>query len=239
MKVKSIRSIGFAPVYDVITDGTNENFILENGIVAHNCNSTQPALRGFMEEFASNCRFILTCNFKNRIIEALHSRCSVIDFSIANSEKPTIAHNFYKRIGKILQIEGIEFDRKVVFELITKHFPDYRRIINELQRYSVSGKIDIGVLVNLEDGAYRDLIKHLKDKNFTEMRKWVGKNTDIESVELFRKFYDKALDFMEKESIPQMVLILAEYQYKVAFVADREINTAAALTEIMGNCKFK
>lgn len=204
-----------------------------------NANSTQVALRGFMEEFASNCRFILTCNFKNRIIEALHSRCSVIDFKIANSEKPTIAHEFYKKVHSILNQEGVGFDKKVVFELITKHFPDYRRILNELQRYSVSGTIDTGILINLEDGAYKELLKRLKDKNFTETRKWVGQNTDIEASELFRRLYDKAIDFLEKESIPQLVLILSEYQYKAAFVADREINIMAALTEIMGNCKFK
>lgn len=204
-----------------------------------NPNSFQPALRGFMEEFASNCRFIFTCNFKNRIIEALHSRCSVVEFKVANSEKPTIAHEFFKRVSAILDSESVKFDRKVVSELIIKHFPDYRRILNELQRYSVSGMIDIGILVNLEEGSYRDLIKSLREKNFTDVRRWVGKNTDIEPSELFRKFYDKAIDFMEQESIPQLILILSEYQYKAAFVADSEINIMAALTEVMGSCKFK
>lgn len=204
-----------------------------------NPNSFQPALRGFMEEFASNCRFIFTCNFKNRIIEALHSRCSVVEFKVANSEKPTIAHEFFKRVSAILDSESVKFDRKVVSELIIKHFPDYRRILNELQRYSVSGMIDIGILVNLEEGSYKDLIKSLREKNFTDVRRWVGKNTDIEPSELFRKFYDKAIDFMEQESIPQLILILSEYQYKAAFVADSEINIMAALTEIMGSCKFK
>lgn len=204
-----------------------------------NPNSFQPALRGFMEEFASNCRFIFTCNFKNRIIEALHSRCSVVEFKVANSEKPTIAHEFFKRVSAILDSESVKFDRKVVSELIIKHFPDYRRILNELQRYSVSGMIDIGILVNLEEGSYKDLIKSLREKNFTDVRRWVGKNTDIEPSELFRKFYDKAIDFMEQESIPQLILILSEYQYKAAFVADSEINIMAALTEVMGSCKFK
>lgn len=204
-----------------------------------NPNSFQPALRGFMEEFASNCRFIFTCNFKNRIIEALHSRCSVVEFKVANSEKPTIAHEFFKRVSAILDSESVKFDRKVVSELIIKHFPDYRRILNELQRYSVSGMIDIGILVNLEEGSYKDLIKSLREKNFTDVRRWVGKNTDIEPSELFRKFYDKAIDFMEQGSIPQLILILSEYQYKAAFVADSEINIMAALTEIMGSCKFK
>jgi DNA polymerase III delta prime subunit len=204
-----------------------------------NANSTQPALRGFIEEFSNNCRFIFTCNFKNRIIEPLHSRCAVVEFKIENSEKPKIAGNFFKRVQNILKTEGIESDPKVIAELITKYFPDYRRILNELQRYSVSGTIDSGILVNLGDESYVELVKNLKAKNFTEVRKWVGKNSDIESTELFRKLYDKAIDYLEQGSIPQLVLILAEYQYKAAFVADREINTMAALTEIMAQLKFK
>jgi DNA polymerase III delta prime subunit len=204
-----------------------------------NANSTQPALRGFIEEFSNNCRFIFTCNFKNRIIEPLHSRCAVIEFKIDNSEKPKIAAGFYRRVIDILSHEGVQSDSKVVAELITKYFPDYRRILNELQRYSVSGTIDSGILVNLGDESYVELVKNLKAKNFTEIRKWVGKNSDIESTELFRKLYDKATDIMEQGSIPQLVLILAEYQYKAAFVADREINTMAALTEIMAQLKFK
>lgn len=204
-----------------------------------NANSTQPALRGFIEEFSNNCRFIFTCNFKNRIIEPLHSRCAVVEFKIENSEKPKIAGDFFKRIKTILQTEGIESDLKVVAELIAKYFPDYRRILNELQRYSVSGTIDSGILVNLGDESYVELIKNLKAKNFTEVRKWVGKNSDIESTELFRNLYDKAADILEQTAIPELVLILADYQYKAAFVADREINTMAALTEIMARLKFK
>ena len=204
-----------------------------------NANSTQPALRGFIEEFSNNCRFIFTCNFKNRIIEPLHSRCAVIEFKIDNSEKPKIAAGFYRRVMDILSQEKVQADSKVVAELITKYFPDYRRILNELQRYSVSGVIDSGILVNLSDESYVELIKNLKAKNFTEARKWVAKNSDIESTELFRKLYDKAIDYLEQASIPQLVLILAEYQYKAAFVADREINTMAALTEIMAQLKFK
>lgn len=204
-----------------------------------NANSTQPALRGFIEEFSNNCRFIFTCNFKNRIIEPLHSRCAVVEFKIENSEKPKIAGEFFKRVKNILQTEGIESDLKVVAELISKYFPDYRRVLNELQRYSVSGIIDSGILVNLGDESYVELIKNLKAKNFTEVRKWVGKNSDVESTELFRKLYDKATDYLELGSIPNLVLILADYQYKAAFVADREINTMAALTEIMGQLKFK
>lgn len=204
-----------------------------------NPNSTQPALRGFIEEFSNNCRFILTCNFKNRIIEPLHSRCSVVEFKIDNKDKPKVMTQFYKRVVGILKTENVEYEEKVVAELINKHFPDYRRILNELQRYSVSGKIDAGLLVNLGDESYAELFKFMKDKNFTEARKWVGKNSDLDSSELFRKFYDKAIDIIEPQSIPQLILILAEYQYKAAFVADREINTMAALTEIMAQLRFK
>lgn len=204
-----------------------------------NANSTQPALRGFIEEFSNNCRFIFTCNFKNRIIEPLHSRCAVVEFKVENKDKPAIMGAFYKRVVAILKGENTTFEPKVVVELVTKYFPDYRRILNELQRYSVSGTIDAGLLVNIGDESYTELVKYLKTKNFTEVRKWVGKNSDTESTELFRKFYDKAVDILEQGSIPQLVLILAEYQYKAAFVADREINTMAALTEIMAQLKFK
>lgn len=204
-----------------------------------NANSTQPALRGFIEEFSNNCRFIFTCNFKNRIIEPLHSRCAVVEFKIENKEKATIAASFFKRVVNILKTENIEFDKAVVAELIGKHFPDYRRVLNELQRYSVSGKIDSGLLVNIGDESYADLVKNLKAKNFTEVRKWVGKNSDVETTELFRHLYDKAVDYIEQSSIPQLVLVLAEYQYRAAFVADKEINIMAALTEVMGQLKFK
>jgi DNA polymerase III delta prime subunit len=204
-----------------------------------NPNSTQPALRAFIEEFSSNCRFILTCNFKNRIIEPLHSRCAVIEFKIDNSEKKEIIVSFYKRVAQILKTEGVDFDPQVVAELIGKHFPDYRRILNELQRYSVSGKIDTGILVNVSEESYKTLIKLMKEKDFTEVRKWVGKNSDADSVSLFRQLYDTASTTMEPSSIPQLVLTLADYQYKAAFVADHELNIMAALTEVMANCKFK
>ena len=204
-----------------------------------NPNSTQPALRAFIEEFSNNCRFIFTCNFKNRIIEPLHSRCAVVEFKVEGKEKEKIAAKFYKRVQNILDSEGIEYSAQVVADLIIKYFPDYRRVLNELQRYSVSGKIDAGLLVNLGDESYVELVKNLKAKNFTEVRKWVGKNSDTESTELFRHLYDKAVDYIEQQSIPQLVLIMAEYQYRAAFVADREINTMAALTEIMAQLKFK
>ena len=204
-----------------------------------NANSTQPALRGFIEEFANNCRCILTCNFKNRIIEPIHSRCSVIEFKIDSKDKQEIAATFFKRAVSILKQEQIEFDPKVVAELITKHFPDYRRILNELQRYSVSGKIDSGILVNMSEESFKGLIKLLKEKDFTEVRKWVSKNSDSDTTSLFRELYDSAATTIEPNSVPQLVLILADYQYKAAFVADHELNIMAALTEIMAQCKFK
>jgi replication factor C small subunit len=204
-----------------------------------NPNSTQPALRAFIEEFSNNCRFIFTCNYKNRIIEPLHSRCSVIDFKIENSEKQEIAAAFFKRTMGILKTENIDADQKVVAELVTKHFPDWRRVLNELQRYSVSGKIDSGILVNMTEDSFKDLLKNMKDKNFTEVRKWVAKNGDSETINIFRQLYDTASVNLEPASIPQLVLILADYQYKAAFVADHELNLMAALTEVMAQCKMK
>jgi DNA polymerase III delta prime subunit len=204
-----------------------------------NPNSTQPALRGFIEEFSNNCRFIFTCNYKNRIIEPLHSRCIVVDFKIENVEKPEIAQRFYKRVSGILKDENIDFDQKVVAELLSKHFPDLRRVLNELQRYSVSGKIDSGILVNMTEDSFKELVKNLKEKNFTEVRKWVAKNGDSETINIFRQLYNTASENMEAASIPQLVLILADYQYKAAFVADHELNLMAALTEVMAQCKMK
>jgi DNA polymerase III delta prime subunit len=204
-----------------------------------NANSTQPALRGFIEEFSANCRFIFTCNFKNRIIEPLHSRCSVVEFKIDSKDKQQIAANFFKRAAGILKDEGIEFDPKVVAEVVTKHFPDYRRILNELQRYSVAGKIDSGILVNLSQESFRELIGFLKEKKFPDVRKWVAKNSDIETTQLFKELYDNAIDFLDPSTVHHLVLILADYQYKAAFVADHELNTVAAMTEIMIQCKFK
>jgi len=203
-----------------------------------NPNSTQPALRSFIEEFSDNCRFIFTCNFKNRIIEPLHSRCAVIDFKITGKEKVTVAGNFFKRVINILKEENVEYDQKVVAELVQKHFPDYRRVINELQRYSVSGKIDSGILVNLGSESYKQLYKQMKDKNFTEVRKWVGLNCDGDTTQIFRELYDGSSTFLEPSSIPQLVLILADYSYKASFVADHELNLMACLTEIMSGCRF-
>jgi len=203
-----------------------------------NPNSTQPALRNAIEEFASNCTFIFTCNYKNRIIEPLHSRCAVIDFGMKNGEKAKMASAFFKRIQSILQSENIEYEDAVIAELIKKHFPDFRRIINELQRYSQFGKIDSGILAQLGDVSTAEIVKYIKDKDFGAIRKWVGTN-EIDSNTLFRKVYDAMYDTMKPNSIPQAVLILADYQYKAAFVADQEINTVACLTELMVNCEFK
>ena len=204
-----------------------------------NPQSVQPALRGFIEEFSNNCRFIFTCNFKNKIIEPLHSRCAVIDFKIDNAEKPAIAAGFFKRVTQILKTEGIDYDTKVVVELVNKHFPDYRRILNELQRYSVSGKIDTGLLVNMSDESYKTLVMNLKEKDFKKTRQWIAQNSDIETSSLFDHLYEKASEYMEPASIPTMVLLLADYQYKDAFVANHELNTMAAMTESMLPCKFR
>ena len=204
-----------------------------------NPQSTQPALRNFMEEYSKNCGFILTCNFKNRIIEPLHSRCSVIEFKIHGAEKPNIASSFMKRVGSILDGENIKYDQKVIAELITKHFPDWRRVLNELQRYSATGTIDTGILINLGDDNYRKLIGLLKERKFKDVRKWVGQNSDIEPTVLYRRLYDTASEYLSETSIPQLVLHIADYSYKSAFVADQEVNLVACLTEIMTDCEFK
>jgi DNA polymerase III delta prime subunit len=204
-----------------------------------NPNSTQPALRNFMEEFSRNCGFILTCNYKNRIIPELHSRCSVIEFSIPKDERPKIATAFYKRVVDILGFENVEYDQKAVAGVVEKYFPDFRKTLNELQRYSATGKIDTGMLTNFQDESLKTLISYLKDKNFTSVRTWIGENNDLDSAPFFRKLYDSAAQFLKPSSIPQLILIVADYQYKAAFVADAEINMLACLTEIMVECEFK
>ena len=204
-----------------------------------NPQSTQPALRGFMEEFHKNCGFILTCNYKNRLIQPLHSRCSVIDFVIPKKQKPKLASDFYDSIINILKKENIKFEPAVVRELLMKFFPDWRRVLNELQRYSVSGKIDAGILVNLSEVNINELIKSLKQKEFTNVRKWIVDNIDNDHTRIFRHIYDSLYDCVDTNSIPHAVLILADYSYKSAFVADQEINLLACLTELMGQCKFK
>ena len=202
-----------------------------------NPNSTQPALRNAIEEFASNCSFIFTCNYKNRIIEPLHSRCAVIDFGLKNGEKAKMAAAFFKRIQSILQSESIDAEDKVLAELIKKHFPDFRRVLNELQRYSQFGKIDIGILTQIADVSIDELAKNIVAKDFGAIRKWVASH-EIDNTTLFRKLYDTLYDTLKPQSIPQAVIILADYQYKAAFVADQEINTVACLTELMVSCEF-
>lgn len=204
-----------------------------------NAQSTQPALRNFMEEFSSNCGFILTCNFKNRIIAPLQSRCSVVDFNIKNSDKPALAAEFFKRVCNILEMESVDYDRKVVASFIQKHFPDWRRVLNELQRYSVTGKIDSGLLTNIAEVSINELTDAMRQKNFTNVRKWVAQNLDNDPASVFRRFYDHASELFKPGAIPQLVLILADYQYKCAFVVDQEINLTACLAEIMVNCEFK
>lgn len=203
-----------------------------------NPNSTQPAFRGVIDEFASNCSFIFTCNFKNRIMEPIHSRCTCIDFKL-NGSKASMASKFFKRIENILTLENVQYDKEVVAAIITKHFPDNRRVLNELQRFSISGVIDKGALGAVADVQLKDLIKSLKEKDFASARKWVTQNLDNDPTKIYRKIYDGLYDLLKPNSVPQLVLHLAKYQYQSAFVADHEINMIACLTEIMVDCEFK
>jgi len=202
-----------------------------------NPNSTQPALRGFIEEFSKNCRFIFTCNYKNKIIPPLHSRTTVIDFKLNKADRPIMASRFMKRLKDILAEENVTYDMKVVVELLNKHFPDYRRVLNELQRYSSSGTIDAGILANFSDANMKELLTSLREKDFKKMRSWVVNNMDNDPQALFRNLYDALL--VEVVQVPQLVLLIADYQYKAAFVADAEINLVACLTEIMAACEMK
>ena len=204
-----------------------------------NPDSVQPALRGFVEKFGNNVSFIFTCNYPNRIIEPIHSRCAVIDFLIPNNEKPKIAEKYLELCEGILAKESVEFDKKVLIQLIMKHFPDFRRVLNELQRYSSSGKIDTGILTSLEELNVTELVASLKTKRFSDMRKWTNSNMDSDTTRIFRKLYDSLSSYLKPQSVPQAVLIIADYQYKSAFVADQEINMVACLTEIMVECSFK
>lgn len=204
-----------------------------------NPQSTQPALRGFIEEFANNCRFILTCNFKNRIIEPLHSRCGVIDFKFDKKSLAQLCGQFMNRLKDILNTESVTYDEAVLAELIIKHAPDWRRVLNEAQRYSINGSIDEGILVTLSDKSINDLMAALKAKNFKGMREWVVNNIDTEPHAIFRKVYDALGDNLQAQSIPQVIIILADYQYKNAFVADHELNVVACMTEVMANAEFK
>ena len=202
-------------------------------------NDVQLLLRAFTEEFSNNCRFIFTCNYKNKIIEPLHSRCAVVEFALKGKEKTILAGSFFKRLQNILDAEGVHYDPKVLAELINKHFPDWRRVLNECQRYSAGGKIDSAILAEFSDVNVNTLIKNLKEKNFSEVRKWVVNNLDNDSSVILRRVYDALYNALEGPSIPSSVLIIAKYQYQIAFVADQEINLLAALTEIMCECNFK
>ena len=204
-----------------------------------NAQSTQPALRGFMEEFHKNCGFILTCNYKNRLIPPLHSRCSVVDFIIPKEQKPKLAQEFFTRVQTILKTECVDFDERAVAELLNKFFPDWRRVLNELQRYSAAGIIDAGILVNISDANINELMHSLKQKEFTNVRKWIVQNLDNDPVRIFRRVYDNLYDCLDGSTIPHAVVILADYSYKSAFVADQEINLLACMTELMGQVKFK
>lgn len=203
-----------------------------------NAQSIQPALRGAIEEFANNCRFIMTCNYKNRIIEPLHSRCTGIDFTVPNNEKAEVAMSVLKRIEFILTNEKVAYDKPVLVNLIKKHFPDVRRIINELQRYSSSGKIDVGILAQGSSESYKELLGYMKGKDFASCRKWVVQNLDLNTTEFFKRLYTELYTALKANSIPQAILIIAEYQYKSAFAADQEINTMALLVQLMMDCEF-
>jgi len=222
-----------------LTEDANHKVVIIDEADYMNADSVQPALRNFIETFYNNCRFIFTCNYKNKIIPALHSRCTVVDFTIKNGQKVKTAKSFMERMSNVLTDENIEFDKKVLAELIQKYYPDFRRTINELQRYSVRGKIDSGILYSLSEANNKELVKLLKEKKFTDMRKWVVQNIDKEPQSLFRGIYDTLYESLDAKSVPQSVLIIAGYQYKAAFVADQEINMVACLTEIMASCKFK
>lgn len=203
-------------------------------------NDGQAALRGSIEEFSDNCSFIITCNFKSKIMEAIHSRCAVIDFTLKSDEKPQMAAKMFKRVEQILIAEGIRYDKKVVAKMVERYFPDYRRLLNELQRHSVRGSIDAGIISQL-DGlrGLGDLVKALKGKEFSDMRKWVANNTDVDTSVIFRQIYDGLNDFLKPESIPEAVVTLAKYQYQAAFVSDQELNLVACLTELMVSCEIK
>ena len=227
----------FASTVSLTSESKHKVIIIDE---ADNTTSdVQLLLRASIEEFSKNCRFIFTCNYKNKIIDPLHSRCTVIDFNVNKKDKPTIAAGFFQRIIEILELERISYDKKVIIELINKHFPDWRRVLNECQRYSVGGEIDSGILASFSDVSINDLTKNLKEKNFSEVRKRVNTNMDNDTTLLFRRIYDSLYETLVVSSIPAAVLVLAKYQFQVAFVADQEINMLACLTELMVECEFK
>ena len=227
----------FASTVSLTSDSKHKVIIIDEA--DNTSNDVQLLLRAFIEEFAGNCRFIFTCNYKNKILEPLHSRCAVIEFGIKGKDRQSIAAQFFKRLQEILDAEGVEYDNKVLVELINKHFPDWRRVLNEIQRYSVSGKIDAGILATFSDVAVNELVKNLKEKNFAEVRKWIVSNLDNDTTVLLRRIYDACYSSLTNATVPAAVLIIAKYQYQAAFVADQEINMLACLTEIMVECEFK
>jgi DNA polymerase III delta prime subunit len=222
-----------------VSFGGGRKYIILDEADYLNADSLQPGLRSFMEQYSSNCGFILTCNFKNRIIQPLHSRCSTIDFKIQKKNLGGLAVEFMKRAIWILETENIEYDKSAVAEVIKKHIPDWRRVLNEFQRYAARGKIDSGILASVDNVDIKELVKCLKNREFENMRKWVGNNSSADVNTLFRSLYDTAYDVLKQESVPQLILILADYQYKAAFVVDQEINLAACMTQIMIDCEFK
>ena len=222
----------------VSMDG-NRKFVILDEADYLNPQSTQPALRGFIEEFHKNCGFILTCNFKNRIIDPLHSRCSVVEFRIPVAEKPKLAGEFFKRVQGILDGEGVQYQPKAVAGVVEKYFPDWRRVLNELQRYSASGMIDVGILVNISETNMKDLVTFLKEKDFKSIRKWVANNLDNDPARMYRKVYDALYEDIQPQTVPHLVLATADYSYKSAFVADQEINMLAFMIEIMTQVQFK
>ena len=217
----------------------NRKAILMDEADYMNPESVQPALRGFIERFGNNVSFLFTCNYPNRIIDPIHSRCAVFDFTIPVNEKKKIGELYLKKCSEILGLNNIEYEKKVIAELIMKHFPDFRRVLNELQRYSVSGRFDTGILSSLEEVNIGELMSSLRGKKFSDVRKWANSNADSETTQIFRKLYDNLSSHLKPQAIPQAVLIIADYQYKSAFVADQEINLVACLTEIMVECDFK
>ena len=228
----------FASTVSLTVDGGPKIVILDEADYL-NPQSTQPALRGFIEEFSKNCRFIFTCNYKNRIIQPLHSRCSVVDFIVEANQKPQIANQIFQRILQILTDENVEYNDKVVVEVVNKFFPDFRRMLNEIQKYSASGKIDSGILANLDDESLNELLSFIKEKEFSKMRKWVAMNIHNDPQSIYRKIYDSFFTKFENTSVPQAIIILSDYTYKSAFVADQEVNMVACLTELMMECKIK
>ena len=231
------QAINFASTVSITSGAKHKVIIIDEA--DNTTHDVQLLLRANIEDFYGNCRFIFTCNYKNKIIEPLHSRCAVVDFSIKGKQKQEIAVEFFKRLNVILEKERVEYDKKVIVELINKHFPDWRRVLNECQRYSANGKIDTGILATFSDVSLNDLLKNMKQKNFSEVRKWVVDNLDNDPAMLLRRVYDSLYTYLKNASIPAAVLIVAKYQYQVAFVADQEINLLAALTEIMVECEFK